>query len=337
MAYDKKLLSELLKKRTSKENRKARSDAVGILAAYAKKNNLPYSRGSDPEPWILIGKGLWNPKYGALCHVDTVGSYFPARIIKDKLFCRGALDMKGPLVASLSAMEGKDNVSVLVTSDEETGGRTAAALSRRFRPSASLVVPDGGADFRVTIEEKGVLHFKTTTKGKAAHGSRPWLGHNAIDAAFEKSKELREVLSVDNGEGWHNTLVLSRISAGSGTNVVPDLCETYYDFRYITHDSGYWKRMISDTCGKAEFIAEGERTSIPEDDPELLRFRSIVKKVTGRSEVCKATGASDARHFKRIKSKIITYPKGGGAHGAEEWVSILSLEKLTLILGDYWS
>lgn len=174
-------------------------------------------------------------------HLDTVplGEGWQRRqgeLRGKRLYGRGACDMKAGCVAILEACrrlrEERVPFSVLFTTDEETSMRGAKAIakSRLVREAAAIVVAEPtGLD--VIAAEKGVAWYAVHFKGKAAHGSTPHLGRNAIvDAAHF----IREIETFAHPESPLDELTISmgRIEGGMRTNIVADRCRLELDVRH---------------------------------------------------------------------------------------------------------
>ena len=129
----------------------------------------------------------------------------------DRLYGRGATDMKGPLAAMLAAAEalvatdGDVPVSLAfaVVSDEETGGDAGVdtlvergALDR-LAPDACVIgeTTCSGGRHSVTVADRGSIWLTLRAEGAAAHGSRPSLGDNALDRLWEAVLLLRSRLA----------------------------------------------------------------------------------------------------------------------------------------------
>lgn len=127
-----------------------------------------------------------------LCgHTDTVGVSgmdrpFSAQIQHGRLYGRGAQDMKGGLAAMVDASRrivdsgGLDAGTLLVAGviDEEHASRGAEALVSRWRADAAIVTEPTGLD--IAVAHKGFQWVSIETYGRAAHGSRPLEGRDAI-------------------------------------------------------------------------------------------------------------------------------------------------------------
>ena len=120
-------------------------------------------------------------------HLDTVGvagmeAPFEPRMKDDRLYGRGAYDMKGALAAILLAASDvtglRGDVIVTLVADEELASIGTEAVVECVRADAAIVVEP--TDLRVAIAHRGFVGFELETEGIAAHGSRPDLGVDAI-------------------------------------------------------------------------------------------------------------------------------------------------------------
>ncbi|HLG54944.1 MAG TPA: M20/M25/M40 family metallo-hydrolase [Vicinamibacterales bacterium] len=122
-------------------------------------------------------------------HTDTVGVHgmirpFDAEVRDGRLYGRGAQDMKGGVAAMIGAARqlagglerGRLIVAALV--DEEHASLGADALVTRWRADAAVVTEPTGLD--VAVAHKGFQWVAVETRGRAAHGSRPLEGRDAI-------------------------------------------------------------------------------------------------------------------------------------------------------------
>jgi len=95
------------------------------------------------------------------------------------------------------------------------------------------VVPDGGENFKLILAEKGVLTVPVSAEGKSVHGSRPWLGENAIlklTRLFEKiNLSLPKLIPPDY---WQATVNLGFLQGGTAPNVVPGKATMKLNFRF---------------------------------------------------------------------------------------------------------
>jgi acetylornithine deacetylase len=122
-------------------------------------------------------------------HTDTVGvpgmiRPFDAEIRDGRLYGRGAQDMKGGVAAMIGAARqlagGLERGRLIVAAvvDEEHASLGADALVTRWRADAAVVTEPTGLD--VAVAHKGFQWVAVETRGRAAHGSRPLEGRDAI-------------------------------------------------------------------------------------------------------------------------------------------------------------
>jgi acetylornithine deacetylase/succinyl-diaminopimelate desuccinylase family protein len=124
-------------------------------------------------------------------HTDTVGvsgmlQPFTPAIRDGRLYGRGAQDMKGGVAAMIGAVRrivesgglARGRVIVAAVVDEEHASIGAEALVSQWRADAAVVTEPTGLD--VAVAHKGFQWVALETRGRAAHGSRPRDGRDAI-------------------------------------------------------------------------------------------------------------------------------------------------------------
>jgi acetylornithine deacetylase len=124
-------------------------------------------------------------------HTDTVGVAGMARPFEPelrdgRLYGRGAQDMKGGLAAMIGAARAivdggglaAGRLTVAAVVDEEHSSLGADALVLTHRSTAAVVTEPTGLD--VAVAHKGFQWIAVETRGRAAHGSRPLDGRDAI-------------------------------------------------------------------------------------------------------------------------------------------------------------
>jgi acetylornithine deacetylase len=138
-------------------------------------------------------------------HLDTVGVAGMARpfepeIRNGRLYGRGAQDMKGGIASMLGAArrivdEGglaRGQLVVATVVDEEHASLGAEALVAEWRADAAVVTEP--TDLDVAIAHKGFQWLTVETRGRAAHGSRPLEGRDAI---FRMGRVLAALEALD--------------------------------------------------------------------------------------------------------------------------------------------
>ena len=167
---------------------------------------------------------------------------FDAVIAGDRLFGRGACDMKAGLAAMLLALVelhrgGERLAGDLIFSavaDEEISALGAQSLARDpdVRRASAVIIGEPTA-FEIVIAEKGTYWVDLETRGRTAHGSTPEAGRNAV---VDMHGLLGEILAMDLPKApdpWHgpSTLNVGTIAGGVSPNVVPDRCRVQLDIR----------------------------------------------------------------------------------------------------------
>ncbi|MBU3965191.1 M20/M25/M40 family metallo-hydrolase [Patescibacteria group bacterium] len=290
-------------------------------------------------------------------HIDVVAAeekdFIPK--IKNGTVCgRGAGDMKSQVAAMMVILKefvsagAEKIIALILTSDEETGGYSGAKyLVDEIGYKAKIVIdPDGGNNFALDIKEKGVFWFKITAFGKSSHGSRPWLGENAILKLMAFYQELEKIFpplkKIKSLYQEGITVNLGKISGGKSINAVPDSAEMYLDIRYSEKSDK--QRIINEMKMLTEKFELNfkitDDAEIFETDPNnsyIQSFKSVAKKIIARKvKIIKSTGAGDNRFFStKGMPVIILGPNFGGEHGPNEWVEIKSLERFYQILKEF--
>ena len=159
----------------------------------------------------------------------------------DRVVGRGTSDMKSGVAALLVAATqhaGRPHdcrgVQVVLTAGEETGCTGALALRREdLAPGGPLVVAEPTAN-RLVPGHKGAHWMVLAAKGRAAHGSAPELGDNAV------VRLARAAVALHDHTGWPTHETFGPVTANVGLlaggyqpNVVPDLARMLLDVRTV--------------------------------------------------------------------------------------------------------
>jgi len=173
------------------------------------------------------------------------------------------------------------------------------------------------------------------------HGSRPWLGKNAIDNLIDfllalKKEFVEEPCGIK--EHFHDTLNLGKIEGGQAVNQVPTLARAMVDIRYTGRFINL-KKKISRLKSRFPNITlqelnNGKPYFLNIEDRYFKLFLKTAKenfKIKPRFLV--SHGSSDARFFmtKNI-STIVVRPTGGGHHSEKEWIDLKDLRRFYLVL-----
>ena len=284
-------------------------------------------------------------------HLDVVpgrpDQYRP-RVEGDRLYGRGAYDMKGALAAMMCALKdcaAQDRVRVrlLCVPDEEaedvdtrsTDALVAAGLS------ADFAITGEPTDLHIGVQAKGVLAMRIEVAGRAAHGSTPWRGDSAVLKAFDVFRRIESMpFARASSELFDRPSInLGRIEGGDAFNKVPDRCTMVVDVRYLPGQDP--EAILADVRALEDVTVTRTLTRAPayvsRANPYVRALRDAVAR-TVDDEVLSVgrDGASDAISFLEAGIPAVELgPAGAGHHGPEEWVSISSLQRYRRALATF--
>ncbi len=207
-----------------------------------------------------------------------------------------------------------------------------------------------GGDFAITgeptdmligVAAKGVLAVRIMVKGRAAHGSTPWEGDNAITKAISIFRGIESLpFARQSSELFDRPSInLGRILGGDALNKVPDTCAIDVDIRYLPEQDPEAILAQIAEFPDTEVVSTFRRPPVEVDkDSPFVRTLGEAARPHHRGEVTSIgrDGASDAVSFIRTGTPAVEFgPVGGGHHGPDEWVSIASLASYRLTLCDF--
>ncbi|MFX1483757.1 MAG: M20 family metallopeptidase [Promethearchaeota archaeon] len=229
------------------------ADAAKVLKDHLEAHGISSTMVGPKERPNLIFSSHEGEKGNLVFHghLDTVPigdieswshDPFVSEIADGKLYGRGSADMKGPVAALAETLilytEAKHDqpLVMLATSDEESGcsGAEEVAASGLLSGIKYGVCAEP-TSLDILVGEKGMFWSKVVAKGKAAHGSRPEDGVNAIELCMDALRILTcepYLYEIDELLG-KPTMNIGVIDGGIKVNVVPDSCEALLDMRIV--------------------------------------------------------------------------------------------------------
>ena len=286
-------------------------------------------------------------------HLDVVPGrpeQFTPRSDGDRLYGRGAYDMKGGLAAMMAALhelgdQSAVRVHFVCVADEE---------SEEVEQRASDYLVEQGylGDFAITgeptnlhigIQAKGVLAMRVEVTGTAAHGSTPWVGDNAVLKAVDVFRRIESLPFARESSDLFDrpSINLGRIVGGDAMNKVPDLCVIDVDVRYLPGQDHLAIRAAVEALPDVHVVKVFHRQPaiVPRDDPYVQALGTAIGRVaepTSERLGVGRDGASDAISFLEAGVPAVECgPSGDGHHGPEEWVSIRSLGQYRAALVEF--
>ena len=317
---------------------KAGLDVAIQEAAPGRPNVIGVLDGAAPGPSMMF------------CgHIDTVGvegmtNPFTPREADGRLYGRGAQDMKSGVAAMIAAagvLAGhwtRGRLVVAAVVDEEHMSLGAEALVREWRADMAIVTEP--TDLRVAVGHKGFAWAEIVTHGRAAHGSRPAEGRDAIAmmgrvlvALQARDRELqgRRPAPFQGTGSMHASL----IKGGHELSSYPEWCTLQLERRVVTGEDG------ASVERELEYILAQLRLADPDFmatqrvtayraayqlDPAHPLPAAVGQALTGAGYSADPTGMSfwtDAAILADAGIPSILFgPGGAGLHSIEEYVNV---------------
>lgn len=282
-------------------------------------------------------------------HLDTVGTAgmeapFSPRVDGGLLYGRGALDMKGSLAAIMLAgreaarRDLRGDVIVAAVADEEAGSIGTEAVLELYRADAALVAEPTW--LRLAIGHRGFVGLEVEVTGRAAHGSRPERG---LDAIVRMGRVLVGLDQLDRqlrAAPPHPLLGTasahaSVIEGGQELSSYPARCLLLAERRTLpgetTADVEGELAAILAAAGRddPDFRADvrvpfaRDAYELSPDDP----FVRLVRRHAGEPELVGMPFWADSGLIAAAGIPTVLYGPGGeGLHETEEWVDLADLE-----------
>ena len=178
-------------------------DAPGDSDTYPRWNMVARREGTRPGECVHFNSHHDVVEVGHGWSRDPFG----AEIEGDRIYGRGACDMKGGLAASVIAAEAfiaacpdyRGAIEISATADEETGGYGGVAYlaaQGRFAPERvqHVIIPEPLHKDQICLGHRGVWWAEIETHGRIAHGSMPFLGDSAVRHMGAVLAEMEETL-----------------------------------------------------------------------------------------------------------------------------------------------
>jgi succinyl-diaminopimelate desuccinylase len=291
------------------------------------------------------------------CHLDVVGPGeakwekppFEAAQSDGKIYGRGSADMKGGIAAAVTAIRQivdsgiklQGDIVFVAVGGEETDSCGAIRFindSSRLTDLIGVVIPEP-TDFAIVTAHRGMLWLEVSTKGKAAHGSTPQLGVNAITSMRSVLDELQnyEIPAEPHELLGRCSMSVNTITGGKALNVVPDKCSIGIDIRTLPEQSH------QDIIIDLEKIFTKLKSQNPQFDAEVGVVRQVkaletdgdcdfVKDFCSAVEISETTAVgftTDGPHFASLNAPVVIFGPGKPhlCHKPDEYIEISDMEK----------
>jgi acetylornithine deacetylase len=277
-----------------------------------------------------------------------------------RLHGRGAVDMKGAVVAALHALtalatDGPEVVLQCVASEEDGGLGTFAALERDAAFDAALI-PEPTA-FAVVCAQAGALTFRIVVPGRSAHAATRLEGSSAIDRYVRVHAALQVLEQRINTAVEHPLmralalpypLSVGQVHGGEWSSQVPDRVEAEGRVGVpIGADAaeirGELEAAVAQALDDGEAPAEVHWTGgaflpaeTPVDDPWATRVaRAVSDERKAPARIVGVPYGADMRLFTARGIPCVMVGTSGleRAHAVDEWVGVDELVALARIIG----
>ncbi len=301
-------------------------------AAPGRPNVVGIARGSGGGRSLMLN-----------AHLDTVGvagmeEPFSGRLADGRVHGRGAYDMKAGLAACMLAgaravsLGLRGDILVTAVADEELASVGTEAIVRAFHADAAIVAEP--TEERLALAHRGFAGFRIEVAGRAAHGSRPDLGIDAIALAGDVLVRLRELdarLRAGPGHALLGTgsVHASLIEGGQEYSSYPASCRLVGERRTIPGDTDDRVRgEVASLLGDLDGSWELQMTRPPFETAPDAEIALLVARHAGDPEVVGVPYWADSALLHAAGIPTVVYgPRGEGAHAEVEWVDVASVER----------
>jgi acetylornithine deacetylase len=275
-----------------------------------------------------------------------------------RLYGRGATDMKGFLAVVLAALDDlvganlRRPVFIALSYDEEIGTVGAPSLVQRLverHPRPAAVIVGEPTEMRPVTAHKGIRSFTTTVHGRDAHSSQPQKAANAVTAASriatfidELAARKREEAADPRFDPPYTSFNVATISGGQAINIVPRRCELEWEYRPVPADDSEDLRAEVETHIHDEVLPR-LRAATGEGDVEThaaAMVRAMATESNGVAEtmVRRLTGydgpdqtvafGTDGGHFQAAGLSTVVCGPGSidQAHQPDEFIELEQLD-----------
>jgi len=344
------------------------------------KKHLPPSQHGFPRFNVLgkLSAGRARKTVHFNAHYDVVPvsgrwqhvSPFSGAIQDGWIYGRGTADMKGSIASLLLALQAlratgtppRLNVEVSFTADEETDsvlGTGWLVQNAPIRPDYAIVM-EGGEENRVCCGHNGVIWLEVTVQGRAAHGSTPEKGINALEKmaalvlaleAYKEQLRCRTWVTPEGGTICPTINVGGVFNSGPGgkINTVPSLATFTIDRRVLAIENqaaaerelrrflAGAARAIPDCRIAVEKISENYACFVKPTQPFFAAVAASVARVRRQETVYSvSTGFNDMHFFSHHwKIPAVGYGPGGlNYHAIDERAKVRELLNAAKIYAD---
>ncbi|MEM0374049.1 MAG: N-acetyl-lysine deacetylase [Sulfolobaceae archaeon] len=265
-------------------------------------------------------------------HIDTVPGYIPVREDNGKIFGRGVVDAKGPLVSMIFTAyvlkENGINVTVAALADEE--GESSGAKELLSKYNYKYIIVGEPTNNQIAIEYRGLLQLELLCKGNSYHSSSA--RENLLLEIMKKVIRISRYYENFDSPTIQPTI----ISAGDSINVTPSSVKICFDIRYpYGFNIGKLLEDLKIIFNECNFrtLQEIKPVKVPLSSPLVRATMRAILKIGERPRIVRKLGTSDMNILYKMTENIITIGPGDSSleHTPNEVISLDELYKGFLI------
>jgi acetylornithine deacetylase len=319
-----------------------------------RKANLFATIGPDDAPGVMLSG-----------HVDVVPiegqewtvSPFAMTQRNERLYGRGAADMKGFVACALSAClkaaerNLKTPLHLSLSYDEEIGCVGVHSLLDMLRKAPHrplLCIVGEPTELRVATGHKGKVAARAICRGREGHSALAPFALNAIHLGCdfvgvlrtEQDRLRREGASDGDYDVPYTTIHVGKMNAGVALNIVPNLCQIDFEIRHVPPDDpeeilGRLRRAADQIAAEGARVAPEAAISIDIvnaypglDTPTAAHAVTFVKSLIGANDTTKVAFGTEGGLFSReVGTPTVICGPGSMAQGhkPDEYVSVEQL------------
>jgi succinyl-diaminopimelate desuccinylase len=313
---------------------------------------------SNGKPSALLWAGPPpRPEFRVIfnAHLDVVPAeapQFEPRTVGDRLYARGAQDMK--VSALVLAQVFRELASTLpyalglqLVADEEVGGGDGTLHQLQAGVTGDFVVIGEHSGLNIVADSKGLVQATLRSTGRAAHGAYPWLGDNALMKLVQTVTRLMAHYPPATEEVWRTTVNLARVETpNQAFNQIPAEAQAWLDIRFPAEDGDLQGRSAAEIRDFLLTFCEPGVTALindispphhaDHDRPEVTELRRAAQAQGYPSEFLYKHGSGDGAFYSGRGVPAVAFGvEGGGQHGPEEYVEITSIVPYHRALTDF--
>ena len=275
-------------------------------------------------------------------HLDVVPAIDPSQFVprreNGRIYGRGASDCKEHVVLCARLMrdlKGRVSVGAIFGSDEEMGGASTAFMIDKGYGAAKMVIVLDSEQFAITTRQKGLARYVIEAAAPPTHaGMVKGAPPNALNELIRGFEAAAAVIPDSEDGSWRDVMMLDRIS---GTRVRAEMeisvrCAEYGGFERI-------EKLLREKFRRdLRCLRKGEAVLLDETQPYLIDFRERMRRKWPNRKIdfYHLNSSTDARHLQRLdRPMLILGVDARGAHSANEWVDVASLDEYSELLYRY--